>query len=209
MHCATRAPVIFPSRHNSRMSDPFTPAPRSIRAPGNVSNLRSRITAYARERGLSVSRLNQRILTEIVFGLLERSKDLGVIPMYLAEGGMALELRFGIRARASGDLDIGIVAGGDVLLETFDRALAVGFHDFTFARRGEPERLDNARTYRLKVKIACRGRPFGTLSIDLNEATHETAVTIEQTGVLTALGLPGPLNVPLLDPYPQIAHKRS
>lgn len=127
--------------------------------------------------------------------------------MYLAKGGMALELRFGIRARASGDLDIGIVAGGQPLLELFDRVLAVGFHDFTFTRRGEPDILENARTYRVGVKIAYRGRAFGTLNIDLNEASHETAVTIEQTGLLTAIGLPGPLNVPLLDPYLQIAHK--
>ncbi len=41
----------------------------------------------------------------------------------------------------------------------------------------------------------------------MNEASHETAVTIQQTGTLTALGLPGPLDVPLLDPYIQIAHK--
>ncbi len=120
---------------------------------------------------------------------------------------MALELRFGVRARASGDLDLGIVASGGTLLEIFDRVLGVGFHDFTFERRGEPELLENAATYRLKVKIAYRGRPFGTLSIDLNEASHETATTVEQTGVLTALGLPGPLKVPLLEPYLQIAQK--
>lgn len=189
------------------MSDPFAPAPRAIKAPGNVNNLQSRITSYAREHGLSVSRLNQRILTEVTFGLLERARKLGIIPMYLAKGGMALELRFGIRARASGDLDIGIVAAGATLVDSFDRVLAVGFHDFTFARRDEPELLENAGTYRLKVKIAYRGRPFGTLSVDLNEASYETATTVEQTGLLTALGLPGPLNVPLLEPYLQIAQK--
>lgn len=189
------------------MSDPMAPAPRTIRPPGNVSNLQSRITKYAREHGVSVARLNQRICTEVTFGVLERARELGVVPMYLAKGGMALELRFGIRARASGDLDVGIVTGGKALLEVFDRALAVGFSDFTFARNGEPELLENVRTYRVKVKIAYRGRPFGTLSVDLNEATHETEVTIEQTGLLTAIGLPGPLRVPLLDPYLQIAHK--
>lgn len=189
------------------MSDPFTPKPRDIRAPGNVSNLQSRITAYARENGLTVKRLNQRVFTEAMFGLLERAQRLGIIPMYLVKGGMALELRFGVRARASGDLDLGIVAGDNILVEIFDRVLAVGFHDFTFERNAEPERLENVATYRLKVRIAYRGRAFGTLSVDLNEASYETATTIQQTGLLTALGLPGPLNVPLLDPYLQMAHK--
>jgi len=189
------------------MSNPFAPVPPNIRPPGNLSNLQSRITAYARESGLSVSRLSQRILTEVMFGLLERARTLGVIEMYLAKGGMALELRFGIRARASGDLDIGITSGGEDLLTVFDRALRVGFDDFSFERRDSPEILENADTFRLKVKVAYRGRPFGTLSVDLNEADHETATTIHSTGVLVALGLPGPLDVPLLDPYIQLAHK--
>ncbi len=189
------------------MFDPLTPQPRQVRPPGNLSNLQSRITKYARETGLTVSRLNQRVFTEVMFGLLARARGLAVIPMYLVKGGMALELRFGVRARASGDLDLGIVASDAVLIEVFDRVLAVGFDEFTFERRGEPERLENIATYRLKVKIAYRGRAFGTLDIDLNEASYETAVTMEQTGVLTALGLPGPLTVPLLDPYLQLAHK--
>jgi hypothetical protein len=189
------------------MSDPFAPEPQSIRPPGNVSNLQSRITAYARNEGVSVARLNQRILTEVTFGLLNRARQLGVIPMYLAKGGMALELRFGIRARASGDLDIGIVATGSALLQTFDRVLAVGFHDFTFVRRDNPELLENVLTYRIKVKIAYRDRPFGTLSIDLNEASYETATAVQSTGLLVALGLPGPLDVPLLDLYVQLAQK--
>jgi len=189
------------------MSDPFAPAPRNIRPPGNVSNLQSRITAYARNSGVSVSRLNQRILTEVTLGLLGRARELGVIPMYLAKGGMALELRFGIRARASGDLDVGIGATSDALLETFDRVLLVGFDDFTFVRRDAPELLENVQTYRVKLKIAYRGRAFGTLSVDLNETSYETATTIQQTSLLTALGLPGPLHVPLLDLYLQLAQK--
>lgn len=189
------------------MSDPLTPAPRDIRAPGNVSNLQSRITRYAREHGISVARLNQRILTEVTFGMLGRAQALGIIPLYLAKGGMALELRFGLRARASMDLDIGMLTSGEALLTSFDRALAVGFHDFIFIRSDDVKRLEQTNTYRLKIRILYRGRAFGTLDIDLNEANHETAVTYEATSLLTTLGLPGPLQVPLLDPYVQIAHK--
>lgn len=189
------------------MHDPFKVVPASGRPPGNVHNLRSRLTRYAQEHGLNVKRLNQRLFTEVMFGLLERAKANGVIPMYLAKGGMALELRFGIRARASGDLDLGIVTGSGDLLSTFDRVLETGFHDFIFTRRGEPRVLENSQTYRLEVKIAYRGGDFGTLNVDLNEASFETATDVCTTGVLTALGLPGPLHVPLLDPYIQISHK--
>jgi len=189
------------------MSDPFSPPQQNIRPPGNINNLQSRITKYARDNAVSVSRLNQRLLTEVTLGLLERARDLGVIPMYMAKGGMALELRFGMRARASGDLDIGIVAGGKPLLDVLDRVLKVGFSDFTFGRADGPDLLENVQTYRVNVKVAYRGRSFGTLSVDLNEATYETATTTQRTGLLMAVGLPGPLNVHLLDLHWQIAQK--
>src|ERR1700682_2081823 len=57
------------------MPDPLATAPRNIRPPGTVNNLQSRITAYAREHGVSVSRMNQRILTEVTFGVLVMSTD--------------------------------------------------------------------------------------------------------------------------------------
>ncbi|MGB8909740.1 MAG: nucleotidyl transferase AbiEii/AbiGii toxin family protein [Candidatus Cybelea sp.] len=127
--------------------------------------------------------------------------------MYLLKGGMALELRFGIRARASRDVDVGILSGGHDLLAAVDRVLAVGFHDFGFRRRDNVLRMERAATYRLEIQITYRGRSFGTLDVDLNEADHETASELLTTSVLTELGLPGPLSVPVLDPYLQIAHK--
>ncbi len=127
--------------------------------------------------------------------------------MYLLKGGMALELRFGIRARASKDVDVGILSGGEDLLAAFDRVLAVGFHDFGFRRRDNLLHMERAATYRLQVQISYRGRTFGTLDVDLNEADHEIASELLTTSVLTELGLPGPLSVPVLDPYLQIAHK--
>jgi hypothetical protein len=189
------------------MFDPFAPEPKEIRAPGSVGNLQSRVTSYAREAGVSIERLNQRLRTEVFLGLLGRAQTLGIISMYLAKGGMALELRFGIRARASGDLDVGIAAKGEALVDVFERVLAVGFHDFTFTMRDTPTLLENVQTYRIKVKIEYRGRSFGTLDVDLNEASLETATTIQSTGLLVALGLPGPLEIPLLDLNIQIAQK--
>lgn len=188
------------------MHDPLRPERRNLRPPGNVGNLFSRINAYAHEQGLTPARLQQRVKSELLFTLLDRAREAGIIPIYIAKGGMAIELRFGVRARASGDVDIGIVSEGEELLMVFDRALALGLDDFTFTR-GTTLYLANAQAHRIQVRIQYKGRAFGTLDVDLNAANYETPVTFETASVLTVLGLPGPLRVPLLDPYIQIAHK--
>jgi hypothetical protein len=187
--------------------DPFNAPIELLRAPGNVSNLHSRVGAYARKNGLAPGRLYQRIYTELFLGLLAEAQARGIIPMYLLKGGMAIELRFGIRARASRDVDVGIVSGGENLTLLFDKVLAVGFAGFEFRRRGESRLLENASTYRIVVEMSYKGRIFGSLSVDLNEADYETASDVVMTGVIAALGLPGPLSVPILDTYLQIAQK--
>ncbi len=207
MRCAMLVDAIFQYRANCSVSDPFSPQASKQKPPGSLQELQRRLTRYANAEGLNPGRVQQRICTEVVLATLERAQRAGVVQMYLAKGGMALEIRFGVLARASGDLDIGIVARGDELIAVFDRVLAVGFDDFTLTRPAEPHFLDRVSTYRLTVKIQYKGRPFGSLDVDLNEASHETAVTIERTGLLTALGLPGPISVPLLDPLIQLTHK--
>ncbi len=106
------------------MNNPIQSTPQSKKEPGSLSILQSRITAYGREQNISIARLNQRIMTEVMFGTLNCAHQLNIIPMYLAKGGMSLELRFGIRARASRDLDLGILTGGLPLVDLFDRAIA-------------------------------------------------------------------------------------
>lgn len=188
------------------MHDPLRPLAAQVRPPANLPTLYRRINDYARANSLPAARVQQRVKTELIFALLERAREQGIIPMYVAKGGMAIELRFGVRARASGDVDVGIVADDADLLTLFDHVLALSLGDFTFAR-GQTQLLVNARAHRAEVRIAFRGRAFGTLRVDLNEANYETPVAYETTGVMTQLGLPGPLTVPLLDPYVQIAHK--
>lgn len=202
-----RAQKICRFRENCNLSDAFSPIPSGEKPPGSPSNLNSRIRRFADENGLDVKRVVQRLCTEVMLGTLDCAKKSGVVDVYLAKGGMALEIRFGVRARASRDLDLGILSSGNDLVEVFDRVLAIGFDKFTLKRPKDVRKLENAATYRFAIKIEYMGRPIGTLDVDLNEASHETPSTIGQSGLLTALGLPGPVEVPLLDPYLQLAHK--
>jgi hypothetical protein len=131
MPCATRARADCRFRASSSMSDPLLPEPGIAKVPANVNVLRASVDRYAKASGLGIKRVQQRVFTELVVGLLDNAKSKGVIPLYVIKGGMALELRFGIRARASGDLDIAL--SGDDVLAQLDDALAVGFGNFTLS----------------------------------------------------------------------------
>jgi hypothetical protein len=178
-----------------------------MKRPANLSDLQRRIDRYRRDAQLAPDRLHQRISSELLFGVLSEATAKNVIPMFLLKGGMAMELRFGLLARASGDVDIGIVSPSGDLVSALDRALSVGFAGFTFVRKGAPQHLEQAATHRVEIQISYRGKVFSVLRVDLNEASFETAADVVTTGVLTALGLPGPVDVPILEPYLQAAHK--
>ena len=187
------------------MSDPLRPEAGVVKAPANVNVLRSRIDRYAKESGLGITRVQQRVYTELIIGLLDNARHKGVIPLFVVKGGMALELRFGIRARASGDLDINL--SGDDVLALIDDALAVGFGGFTFERPKDSIYLENVKTHRVEIKISYKGRAFGTIDLDINAAKAETSAEMMTTSVITHLGLPGPLLVPIIDAHVHLAHK--
>jgi len=74
----------------------------------------------------------------------------GLIPLFLIKGGVAIELRLGLAARATRDIDIGLSASPDQLVPMFDGALDVGFSDFRLRRKGAIQERGNE----LRIKIS-------------------------------------------------------
>lgn len=60
----------------------------------------------------------------------------GAIPFFFVKGGIIIELRLGLAARATRDIDIGLCAPAEKLLSAFDASLAIGFGDFRLRRWG-------------------------------------------------------------------------
>jgi hypothetical protein len=123
--------------------------------------------------------------------VLQRAIDEGVITDYHLKGGAALELRFADRARTTKDTDVGLP--GNSRRDRFaalERAAALGFDEFTF-RVKVPRNLELADTVRVDVAIACRGRGFQTIQIDLGPADEPTVDLVAPTirGV-AELGIP-------------------
>lgn len=165
-----------------------------------------RITRLAEERGTTPARLRRLVGFAVLCETLAEAVARGVIPLFFVKGGVAIELRLGLTARATKDLDIGLCAAPADLLPVFDRALDVGFGDFTLRRRGEARILENgARS--LEVAVQNFGRPWATVDVDLAAASPDAETDSVEPIALHELGLARARPVPCLVLSEQMAQK--
>ena len=177
-----------------------------MKAPGSRHMLQRRVADAARRNGMAVDRYNRWISYMALCGVLQRGVEASVIPIFYVKGGVALELRFGNRARASKDLDVGLLAGPNEMLTLFDKVLDLGFDDFRFTRKGDLETLPSG-AIRIDVAITYHNRPWGTVDIDLSRAEADVIVeVIEGLELLREVGL-STVSVPCLAVEEQIAQK--
>ena len=169
-------------------------------------DLERRITRLARERGTTPARLRRLVGFAVLCETLAEAVAQGVIPIFFVKGGVAIELRLGLAARATRDLDVGLCAEPEELLPVFDRALAVGYGDFALRRRGEARVLENgARSF--EVAVSLRSRAWTTVDVDLAPATMDVQTEGVEPLALHELGLGHPRAVQCLALSEQVAQK--
>ncbi|MBI4730249.1 MAG: nucleotidyl transferase AbiEii/AbiGii toxin family protein [Acidobacteria bacterium] len=178
------------------------------RPPRNVQVLQRWVGDLAREQGIAPGRVQRWISFMVVAGLLDHVRDKEGDPLFLLKGGAAMELRLGLRARATKDYDTAYREAIDGMLGRLDAALRHGFGDFT-ATRTEPESIAGTATQRLDIKLSYRGRSWGTVQLEVAATEGETGREIDRVpGVpLDALGITGPVHVPCISIRYQIAQK--
>jgi hypothetical protein len=168
--------------------------------------LERRITIVARERGTTAARLRRLVGFAVLCETLAEAVARGIIPIFFVKGGVAIELRLGLLARATRDLDIGLCAPSDELLPLLDAALDVGFGDFRLRRRGEARRLENDVLV-LTVAVEYFDRPWATVDVDLASAMPTCETDSVLPIALAELGLQSPRSVSCLAIPAQIAQK--
>ncbi|HVA29561.1 MAG TPA: nucleotidyl transferase AbiEii/AbiGii toxin family protein [Candidatus Baltobacteraceae bacterium] len=168
--------------------------------------LERRITSIAHERGTTAARLRRLVGFAVLCETLAEAAARGIIPLFFVKGGVAIELRLGLLARATRDLDIGLCAPPGELLPLFDAALDVGFGDFRLRRRGEARALENGALV-LAIAVEYFGRPWATVDVDLASATLDWETDSVPPIALAELGLQSPRSVPCLAIPAQIAQK--
>lgn len=127
-------------------------------------------------------------------------------PALLRQGGVAIELRLGLLARATRDIDIDVCAPTADLFPVFDRAISVGFSDFRLRRKGEA-RIIGKDVFGLELAIDYLGRPWATVPVDLGPATPDVQTESIQPVSLRELGLVEARGVPCLAIAEQVAQK--
>ena len=102
------------------------------RAPGDRSHLERLVRAMSLEQGIAADRLRRWVSTMVLLGALER---MGADEhRFLLKGGVAMELRLQLQARATKDTDIIVVpAVGVSIVDALRDALVEPFPGFCFS----------------------------------------------------------------------------
>jgi hypothetical protein len=180
----------------------------SRKPPHNVQVLERWVGELARNDGIAPGRVRRWISFMVVAGILDHARDEGDDPLFVLKGGAALELRLGLRARATKDFDATYrdeVAG---MLIRLDDALRQGHGDFT-ATRSEPEPIVETRAQRLDIKLSYRGRSWATVRLEIAPAEGIAGREIDRVPgkALDSLGIEVPADVPCVSVRYQIGQK--
>jgi len=176
-----------------------------VKRPHNINVLKRELRSFATANDLTLDRATRYIAYNAFFGLLSRAKSEGVLPMFLVKGGVALELRLGIRARATRDVDIGLVASPSDLLPLLRQAVGLGWDEFTFTIKSSD--VTEHGTVRLEVGIQYRRKAWSTIKVDVTPADSTSATEFIDGFPIAEIGLPNAPAVPCLNAIDQIAQK--
>lgn len=144
----------------------------------------------------------------ILAGALERVQDAAGNPAFVIKGGVALELRLRLRARATKDFDATFHERFGDMLTTLDRALEEPYGAFQFARRGDIRDL-GTRAKRIEIRVQYQNKPWATVQMEVSAAADDRSIEVEQIPAtsLEEFGIDGPEFVTCLSLRYQIAQK--
>lgn len=171
--------------------------------------LEVRLNARARETGddRSVDRLRKIVAFERLLARLNVVASEG----WVIKGGLALEFRYGLRARITHDLDIGMLEQLQRSSDLFIEATLLDLDDF-FTFEVQSTRImkiqETAGIQRCSIRALLAGRRFESLTIDVG-ANHEDlgdAQMIDTTNLLEFAGF-APVTVPILPLEIHVAEK--
>lgn len=176
--------------------------------PKAPERLEKRLARVAREQGVDQERLRRWVSFLALCGALDRAIQADVLAGYCIKGGVAMELRFADRARATKDLDLGMEGTRASRLQSLSEALSVGFDQFAFRIKAQTRDMEQADTIRVLVAIQFRTRSWQTIEVDLGPASVDRVDLIEpRVRGLVELGIPVISSVRCLGLAEQVAQK--
>lgn len=179
--------------------------------PSNLKHLQTVLSEAAKVKEVAEGRLRHWISTMALLGALERANEGKDEPNkgLLLKGGVAMELRLGVKARATKDVDFVFHGSLDALIEDLDEAFAEPYSGFSF-ERGQAEPIRDTGSYRFDVKLYYgeKRQSWQTLQVEVSPAEIDPLEYDEVPAIgIEDFGLAGPEAVLCLALRYQIAQK--
>lgn len=181
------------------------------RPPANHRALERWIVDKSREDGIAVDRARRALSFMVVSAVLSRLIDEQGHPLFVLKGGVAMELRFGTRARASRDDDAVFRAELATLEDVLELARHHRVGGFAITAT-KPEPIGPTGAVRVTLRLTYRNAPWATIPLEVSPAEggsgHPTTIDYRRPAPdLSVFGLEPQGDVPCLPVRYQIAQK--
>jgi Nucleotidyl transferase AbiEii toxin, Type IV TA system len=160
--------------------------------PGDISHLQRLIGNHAPDRGMPPARLQRWLNVMIVTAVLDRVRDEDGKPIFLLKGGLALELRLQLRARATGDYDAAFRTRTEEVIDLLDEALAAPWKNFQLTRDA-PETIPNTKAVRVRLRLSYKGRTWGSVQLEMAPVEGRMGLELDHVKAMSLV----PLQIPL------------
>jgi len=176
------------------------------RPPTQRGHLERLVNQYGRSRGIAVDRVRRRLSVVTLIGALDRVRgDDG--PRFLIKGGISMELRLGLAARATKDVDVVFRGDPSELVDALDEAFAQPYSGFEFRRKTELEPIRETGSHRFDVQVSFHGKSWETIQVEAAPAEADEAEIVVAAISLADFSLDGPDRITCLSLRYQIAQK--
>lgn len=128
-------------------------------------------------------------------------------PRFLVKGGISIEIRLGLAARATKDIDVVFRGNPDQLRDALDEAFAMPYAGFDFRRKTTPEPIHETASHRFEVQVSFRGKSWETIQVEAAGPEVDEVELVPVAIDLADFTLDGPEEVACLSLRFQIAQK--
>jgi len=145
------------------MATDFKPPKRT---PTRLNHLQRLADEYGRAHGIAADRA-RRWLSIVAFAGTLESVALTDEPRFLIKGGTSMELRLGLRARTTKDVDVVFRGDPEMMLDALEEAFELSYGSFSFRRKGLVEEIRDTGSRRLQVQVEFAEKPWQTLRLEV------------------------------------------